>query len=66
MIGLRPAVFSAGVSDAASGRDIVSECLHPGHITISVKIEVVYRVRAYSTSGRISVPLGDGGDWCPV
>lgn len=59
-------MFSADVSEAASGRDIVSECLRPGRITISVKIEVVSRVRAYSTSGRISVPLGGGGDWCPV
>jgi len=66
VIGLRPTVFSAGVSGAASGRNIVSERLRPGRITILVKIEVVARVRAYSTSGRISAPLGDGGDWCPV
>jgi hypothetical protein len=58
VIGSSPVEPSSGVSEGASGWDIVTDRWCAACITISVEFEVVAEPIASSTFGPVSLPLG--------
>jgi hypothetical protein len=58
LIGSSPVEPSSGVSEAASGWDIVTERRRDACITISTNFEVVAEPVDSSTFGPVSLPVG--------